>query len=131
MKILQFLFFVLLIGNAIIFQGCGLESGSHCFAASTPVDIEIQNTNDKELKVILLEFKQDDGFKRIGKLKIKPFQHKTICLEYEGPISKGLYIYANNSLSKISLSQTELNRFNVNDRRYRIKLPAEVEEIVR
>lgn len=117
--------------NMILNQSCGIKSGSNCFGASTPVDLILQNPIDRKLEIILLEFSDTKSYEIIDRLTMKPKQDVTICLEYEGPISNGLYIYSNGILSKLILSTTNLNRFDiVNDLRFRIEMSDDIKKLL-
>lgn len=114
----------------ILNHSCRFRSGSNCFGASTPVDLTLQNTIDRKLKVTLLEFSDEKGFKIIDRLTLNPKQNSTICLEYEGAVSNGLYIYSNETLSKLKLSTSNVNSFDLNNLQFKIEMTDDIKRLI-
>ncbi len=99
-----------------------MDSKWNCFGASSPVDLEIKNPTDKKVQIIFLVYSEENGYDRLGNLKLQPKETKVICLENEGAIIDGLYLYYNQRASRIKLSNIEFNKFDLDSELHKIEL---------
>ena len=113
---------VLLVSDCI-----GVESKFNCFGASSPADLTMINDGNSDLIISLFEHSNETGYNLIGTVKISPYEEKTICLENEGPIVDGLYIYYYDKTLKIKLSSSEKFVLNLSDSNYFIPTIKELE----
>jgi hypothetical protein len=123
------LFGLVIIFLAIISRLSCMQTGHynyHCFAASSPTDLSLFNSYDRDVDVYLLDFSDKYGFGVVKKIHLKSIQGETICLENEGPITSGLYIHRESVTSKIKLSSQESNSFDLSDTTFNIDTPYEL-----
>lgn len=126
MKIL-FLF----ITGFLLISGCQFDNKWNCFGASSPTDLEIKNPIDKKIHIILFVYSKENGYKKLVDFKIKPKETKVICLENEGPIEDGLYLYYDQRVSKIKLSNIEINKFDLSSELHKIDLTNDLLEAIK
>ena len=114
-------FFIIILSNSC----CRIDSKCNCFGASSPVDIILNNPGDNDLIISLYEHCDESGFDLLGTLLVKANGQKKICLESEGPIQDGLFLYFNDNTFKIKLSYPEEFIINLTDTLYQIEtIPA-------
>ena len=121
----------LIIIFSILIQSCRSKINYNCFGASTPVDLTLINSLDKGIDLRLIVYSEIDEFRVIREILMDANQEKTICLENEGSIRKGIYIYHNGKTSKIKLKSTGKNIFNVNDTLNIIETPEKLKVILK
>ena len=110
-------FIATLIGMMLIFSCSEIESKYSCgIAPSSPTDLSIENKTPDNIKLDL--FVYENNLEKIGQVKIKSNEIKTICLENEGAITNGLYLIYNDSTSIIKLKSQRVNRFSLSNRTF-------------
>lgn len=107
-----------------------MDSEWKCFGASSPADLEIINPTDKKVQLIFIVSANDSGYEKLGILKLQPQETKVICLENEGNITDGLFIYFNETVSKITLSNTEINKIDISSKKYQVELTEEIIKVI-
>jgi len=111
-----------------MFPHCGrIESKLGCFGASSPVDLTMVNNGDSDLIVSLFDHSEKDGYNLLGTVRIKAQEEKTICLDNEGTVVNGLYIYYYSRTFKIEFSNSENFRMNLMDSAHHISTIKELE----
>ncbi|WP_162056047.1 hypothetical protein [Pontibacter pamirensis] len=106
-----------------------MESPFYCFGASSPVDLIIKNNDNSDQVLTLFQYTDEEGFNRIGTLKVNAMSAKAICLENEGPIEEGLYIFNGEQTHKIRLKGAEDFVLNLNDSAHLVTTPSELEHL--
>lgn len=113
---------------SILFSNCGgIDSKYGCLGASSPVDLTIVNSGNTDLIVSLFDHSEKSGYNLIGTIKIKGHKEKIVCIDNEGPVTDGLYIYCYDRTYKINLSNTETFRLDLTDSTYLIPKISELE----
>ncbi|WP_147294310.1 hypothetical protein [Pontibacter diazotrophicus] len=107
-----------------------MESPLYCFGASSPVDLIIKNNYNNDEILTLFQYTDEEGFNRIGTLKVNAKSTKTICLENEGPIEEGLYIFNGERTHKIRLKWAEDFVLNLNDTAHLVPTPSELKHLL-
>ncbi|NEM99703.1 hypothetical protein [Pontibacter burrus] len=107
-----------------------MESPFYCFGASSPVDLKFENNNSSDQILTLFQYTEAKGFDRIGTLKVNGESTKAICLENEGPIEEGLYIFNGEQTHKIQLKWAEDFILNLDDSTHLIDTPSELEHLL-
>ncbi len=87
---------------------CGL-------APSTPTDLTITNNTNQEVEVFL-KVKKEKLYK-FKYLNLSPNEEISICIEYEGTITDGIYVEFDNHTDLIKLKPQQDNEFNLKKRK--------------
>ena len=118
MKKISFLFIV----GLMLVSGCKIDNKWNCFGASSPANLEIKNPTEKKVQIIFLVYSKENGYDKLGNLKLNPYETKIMCFENEGAIINGLYLYYNQQVSRIKLSNLALNKFDLDSHLHEIEL---------
>ncbi|WP_200975640.1 hypothetical protein [Echinicola sp. 20G] len=129
MKYLRRLFLAIIL-TTFMASCSGVESSWSCFGASTPTSFTMDNDGQTTKSVTLYKHNNQLGFDRVGTLEITANSEKTICLEGEGTIEKGLYIYENGTLHKVYLKQLESQRLKFSETAFRIAIPKQLKDLI-
>lgn len=86
---------------------CGL-------APSTPTDLTITNNTNRELDIVMSV--KENGLNKFKQLAISPDESTKFCIEYEGPITDGIYIDFENQTTIIKLKHQQSNEFTLKER---------------
>lgn len=104
----------------------GKESSFDCFGASSPIDLTLNNNRTDDQVLSLFNYSEEEGFNPIGTLKVEAKSQKTICIENEGPVEEGLYLYNGGQTFKIKLTWGENFILNLDDSTHLIQTPSEL-----
>ena len=118
---------ILLLISSIVC--CKKQTNYDCIVASSPTDFKITNSFNYAIDVYLFDFSEGD-YGLIKKIHLRDNDEKFICLENEGPLSEGLYIYRNGVTSKIKLLSQQENSFDLNDSTYIIPTPQSLKKLI-
>ena len=74
----------------------------------------INNTN-QEVDLILRV--KEDKLNKFKSMNLSPDEKKSICIEYEGPITDGIYVEFNKQTDVIELKPQKANEFTLKERK--------------
>tara|TARA_A100000171_G_scaffold71_1_gene58 strand:+ start:1302 stop:1538 length:237 start_codon:yes stop_codon:yes gene_type:complete len=72
------------------------------------------NTNQKAEVILKVKENKLNEFKSIS---LSPDEKKSICIEYEGPITDGIYVEFDNQTDIIELQPQQANEFTLKERK--------------
>lgn len=84
------------------------------FASSTPTNLAITNNTDQEIAVTLSV--KEDKLNKFKDLIFSPNESIEICVDFEGPITKGLFIEFEDKSTRLELLPQQSNKFTLKDR---------------
>ena len=65
---------------------------------------------------MILKIKEDE-LNKFKTLSLSPSEKKSICIEYEGPITDGIYLEFENQTDVIELKPQQENEFTLKERK--------------
>lgn len=75
----------------------------------------ITNNTNQEVDLILRV--KEDKLNKFKSMSLSPDEKKSICIEYEGPITDGIYVEFNKQTDVIELQPQQANEFTLKERK--------------
>ena len=107
----------IIVGIVLLISGCReTEFNYNCgLSASTPTGLRITNNTTREIDVTLKV--KENNLNEFKQLTLSPAKSEMLCIEYEGPITNGIYIDFENQSTIIKLKLQQLNEFAMKERK--------------
>jgi len=107
----------IIVGIVLLISGCReTEFNYNCgLSASTPTGLRITNNTTREIDVTLKV--KENNLNEFKQLTLSPAKSEMLCIEYEGPITDGIYIDFENQSTIIKLKPQQLNEFAMKERK--------------